>query len=205
MKSKITTIFAILILAVTFLASAMPATAAPAVHNNSGAQLNASQCNTGGAPLINATFKVVNDADSGVAGNAWAMDSYTKHVQVWAQSAGTYCAIVKYAGQFVTNAGASPQNTGTIAAGVKGTFEGGYQATFNGTFAPTMKTNGNIGTFDFQCDTSFNCPGYFDWVGAYFPGYSSFNIPYWAWTYHAGNNGSWVNASTGNSGDITGN
>jgi len=37
-------------------------------------------------------------------------------------------------------------------------------------FAPTMKTNGNIGTFDYQCEASLNCPGVFDWTGVYFTG-----------------------------------
>lgn len=180
--------------------TAFPAFAAP-----QGQNLNANQCNTNGAPLVNVTFKVTNDADSGVAGNAWANDNYNKHVQIWDQGNDSYCATVKYDGQFVTYAGASPQNTGTVVAGVKGAFEGGYQATFNGTFDPTIKTKGNIGSYDYQCNGTFTCPGAFDWVSAYFPANSNFDQPYWSWTYHAGNNGTWVNASTGNSGDITGN
>ena len=181
------------------------ANAASSVHTNFGQQLNASQCDTSGKPIVNVTFKVTNDADSGVAGNVWANDNYNKKVQVWQQTDASFCSIVKYEGQFVTYAGPSPQNTGTVGAGVNGTFEGGYQATFDGTFAPSLKTNGNIGSYDYACNGTFTCPGAFDWVGAYFTGNTYFNQPYWAWNYHAGNNGSWVNASTGNSGDITGN
>lgn len=181
-----------------------PAFAAPA-HTNYGQNLNASVCNTKGNPVVNVVYKVVNDADSGVAGNAWANDNYTKKVQVWDQKDGTFCAVVKYQGQFVTYAGPSPENTGTVSAGVKGTFEGGYQAVFDGTLKTGVQTKGNLGTFDYQCDTSFNCPGAFSWVSAYFSGNTTFSQPYWAWNYHAGNNGSWVNASTGNSGDVTGN
>lgn len=179
--------------------------ATPSVHTNFGQQLNAAQCNTNGKPVLNINFKVVKDADSGVAGNVWAFDNYNKNVKAWDQGDGTFCAIVKYEGQFVTNSGASPQNTGTLGAGVKGTFEGGYQANFDGTFNPTMKTTGNIGSYNYNCDTNYNCPGIFDWVSTYFSGNSTFSQPYWAWNYHAGNNGSWVNASTGNMGDITGN
>lgn len=106
---------------------------------------------------------------------------------------------MKYDGQFVTLGPTSPQTEAPLIAGIKGTFEGGYQATFDGTFTPGVnKTNGNLGTFD-------QSAGGFDWLGTYFPGYTVFTQPYWSWTYHAGNNGTRVNASTGNSGDITGN
>jgi len=178
-------------------AMAVPAFAAPSVHTNFGQQLNAGQCDTSGKPVVNVTYKVVNDVDSGLFGN-WATDNYNKKIQVWDQGEGSFCAIVKYQGQFVTTGPLSPQNGVALSAGVKGAFEGGYQANFDGTFTPTSKTNGNLGTYDFNT-------GLFDWVGAYFTGNTTFDQPYWAWNYHAGNNGSWVNASTGNLGDITGN
>jgi len=195
-------------------AFAASAFAAPSVHTNFGSTLNAGTCNTNGSPVVNISFKVTNDNDSGTTGNNWANDNYNKSVQAWQQVDGSYCAIVKYQGQFVTYAGASP-NAGepgytgdTVGAGVKGAFEGGYQATFNGTLSSGLQTKGNIGSFNFNCDpTTSVCPGQYDWVGAYFgpTADTTFNEAYWAWNYHAGNNGSWVNASTGNQGDITGN
>ncbi len=190
--------------ALVLLSVAAPALAAPSAHTNFGAQLNVGQCDTSGAPLVNVTFKVTNDSDSGIAGNVWANDNYNKKVQVWQQSDGSFCAIVKYQGQFVTYSGPSPENTGTVDAGVQGTFEGGYQAAFDGTFSPTLATNGNLGSYNYACNGTYNCSA-FDWVSAYFSNNTYFNQPYWAWNYHAGKNGSWVNASTGNSGDITGN
>lgn len=184
--------------AVMFGTLAISAFAAPSVHTNFGAQLNSSKCDTSEKPVVNVTYKVINDLDSGLAGN-WATDNYNKSIKVWQQSDGTNCAIVKYQGQFVTFAGPSPENTGTVGAGVTGAFEGGYQANFDGTYTPgSYKAQGNLGTFDYIGGPSF------DWVSAYFPDNSTFDLPYWAWNYHAGNNGSWVNASTGNSGDITG-
>lgn len=176
---------------------AVPAFAAPAVHTNFGAQLNSSQCNTSGKPVVNVTYKVTNDTDSGLFGN-WATDNYNKSVKVWDQGSGEFCAVVKYQGQFITTGPLSPQNGAPLSAGVKGTFEGGYQANFDGTFTPTLKANGNLPSVDYSL-------GGFDWVGAYFSGNTTFDQPYWAWNYHAGNNGSWVNASTGNLGDIIGN
>ncbi|MCL4397550.1 hypothetical protein M1403_00810 [Patescibacteria group bacterium] len=180
---------------------AVPAFAAPSVHTNFGQTVNASSCNTSSAPVVNVTYKVTNNADSGVVPPVWATDNYTKRLQIWQQANGTFCAIAKYQGQFVTNGAGSPETGETLAAGVQGAFEGGYTAFFDGTLnsSPSYPTHGNIGTFDFSSGPSF------DWIGTYFTGYTDFKLPYWAWNYHAGNNGSWVNASTGNHGDITGN
>ena len=111
--------------------------------------LNTSLCNTNGAPVLNITYKVINDPDLGVATNPWATDNYNKNIKVWDQGDSTYCAIVKYDGQFVTLGPTSPQNGVALSAGIKGTFQGGYQGTFTGTFAPgTNKTNGNLPTVD---------------------------------------------------------
>lgn len=177
----------------------------PVPHLNWGSQLNASQC-PGGQLVINVVQDVVNDADSGVAGNAWAFDHYTRQIQVWQVSSDTFCALVQYEGGFVTKAGPSPAGTGTIAAGIAGTLQGGYRSTvFTGTLnsTPAYPTGGNIGTFDYKCDASFNCPGRVDWVSAYFGSSSGFDLAWWGWIYHGGNNSTWVNASTGNQGDIT--
>lgn len=179
-----------------------------AVHTTFGQTVNASSCNAGSSPIVNVIMKVLNDDDSATLGNVWALDNYVKTVSVYPQPDGTFCAVVKTQGGFTTVAGNSPGAAydigGTVGAGVTGTFEGGYIAQFDGTFSPILKTKGNIGTFDYNCDLAYNCPGFFDWVSAYFTGNTFFNLPYWAWNYHAGNNGSWVNAITGNSGDITG-
>ena len=148
----------------------IPAFAAPAPsdHTNFGSTLNASTCNTSGSPVVNITFKVTNDFDSGVAGNAWANDNYNKHVQVWQQSDGSFCAIAKYQGQLLPLPDQVLKIQETVGAGVKGTFEGGYQATFNGTLNRNLPTKGNIGSFDYQCNGTFTCPGSYDWAGAYF-------------------------------------
>jgi len=171
-----------------------------------GPQLAASACGPG-TLVVNVEQKVRNDADSGVAGNAWAFDDYERHIKVWqtGSSPDTFCATVSYEGKFTTNAGASPGNTGTVEAGVRGRFEGGYRTTqFTGTFSPTEPTHGNLGVFDYRCDISFNCPGYVPWTTFYFTSTSGFDLAWWGWIYHAGKNGTWVNAISGNAGDITG-
>ena len=194
---------------VLFLILTSPfAFAAPNEHLDWGAQLHsgASSCPSG-KPVINVVQKVLNDNDSGVAGNAWAYDDFVRQIQVVETAPGWFCATVKYQGNFTTIAGPSPNNTGTVDDGIVGTFQGGYVSTlFSATLqaTPVVRTQGSIGTFDYACDTAFNCPGYVDWTTFYFTDVSGFDLAWWGWVYHAGNNGSWTNAITGNSGDITG-
>jgi len=173
---------------------------------NWGSQLNAAQCGSG-RMVINVTEKVVNDIDSGVGGNNWAFDDYIRQIQVRETGSGTYCAVVRYHGSFTTIAGFSPQNTGTVAAGITGTFEGGFRATITGTLlsSPGWSTHGFVGTFDYACDaTTSVCPGYVSWLGQYFSAVGGFDQPWWGWIYRTECNGTWVNASDGNLGDITG-
>lgn len=174
---------------------------------NFGKQLNASQCNGGGKLVVNVVQRVINNADSGVTTPVWAFDEFTRQIQVWQTGADTFCATVKYQGSFVTIAGPSPMGLGVIEAGIKGTFEGGYTAPISGKLkaTPGANTKGNIGTVDYACDAAGACPGAFFWADLYFetgdPGFV-FDQPWWGWIYHGGNNGTWVNASGGNSGDI---
>jgi len=179
--------------------------AAPGPQLNFGQQLNSSQCGSG-KPVINVVEKVLNDADSAVGGTYWALDNVTRQIQVWQTGPDTFCATVQYEGSFTTFAGNSPSGLSTVSADITGTIHGGYTATFEGTLSNPdgTATHGNIGTVDYQCDPNGNCPGYVDWVGMYFPGYSNFAQPWWGWIYRTPHNGTWVNASSGNSGDITG-
>jgi hypothetical protein len=172
---------------------------------NFGTELNAAAC--GGKPIINVRQTVLNDADSGVAGNAWAFDNFTRQIKVFQLSDGSFCATARYEGTFTTNAGISPSGAGTVSAGISAPFVGGYRATqFSGSLltSPLASTHGNIGTFDYMCDASFNCPGFVDWTTLYFSTTTGFNLDWWGWIYHGGSNGTWVNAISGNSGDITG-
>ncbi|HEX8923511.1 MAG TPA: hypothetical protein VF828_02155 [Patescibacteria group bacterium] len=163
-----------------------------------GQNLNAAQCNQQSAPVVNITYKVLNDPDSGFYGD-WATDNYNKKIQVWDQGDGNYCAIVKYSGQFNTLENSlSPQSGVALGAGISGTFEGGYRATFNGKFNQnSLKAKGSLPTVDYSSSKIF------DWIGTYFQLNSNFNMTYWSWTYNAGNNGTWINASNGSVGDIT--
>jgi len=194
--------------AIMLASTALPAFASPE-HLNWGSQINAGQCPKVGKPVVNVVQKVVNDVDSGQAGNYWAFDNLNRQIQVWAtNSSGEYCAEVSYQGKFDGQAEQiSPGNTGILDGSEDGTFQGGYNATITGTLLsnPLWQTRGSVGTTDYNCDLSGNCPGYVSWIGQYFNSGYNFLYNWWGWIYHGGNNGTWVNSSDGNSGDITGN
>lgn len=177
-------------------------------------ELSKSSCGKDlGEPVINVTQKVQNDADSGQAGNFWAFDYYTRHIIVWATpTENTYCAIITYKGNFYTVPGQiGPGNTPTGALinsstnqPVYGDMSGGRRATIVGTLlmSPVWPTHGSVGTTNYKCDISGNCLGVISWPGQYFnSGYSN-NDDWWGWKYTAGSHGTWINAVTGNSGNI---
>lgn len=199
-KNNVRIVTVIIILAFLFsFANASPANAAGATLTSSDIIASSSHCPRGKL-VINVTHKVVNDVDSGVAGNNWAVDNYNRHIQVWQVEPDMFCVVVSYEGSFVTLAGRSPGDTDDIAAGITGTFQGGYVSTvFNGTLnpSPVYRTHGNIGTFDYDYGNSN-----WSWTSAYFSS-NSFNFASWGWTYHGGKNGTWINSSEGNQGDIT--
>ncbi len=185
-------------------AMALPAFASTE-HLNWGSQINAGQCTKVGKPVVNIVQKVVNDVDSGQAGNYWAFDNITRQIQVWATGTSEeYCAEVSYQGKFdAQDEQPSPGNTGVLDGSEDGTFQGGYSATITGTLRidPLWQTRGSVGTTDYQCDLNANCPGYISWTGKYFSSVSGFDYNWWGWIYRNGNH-VWVNSSNGNSGDI---
>ncbi len=184
------------------------AIAGPSVHLNWGSQVNPGQCDANPGKLVtNVVHKVINDIDSGEQGNYWAYDNYVKQIQVWDKGAGTFCAVVRYMGDFRTVAGPAPGLSGTVAAGITGTFEGGYRAVITGVLnpSPTERTKGNIGEKDYQGNIAPDGTGTlnpFSWLATYFSSVSGFSMQWWGWIYHAGDNGSWVNSSDGNQGNI---
>jgi hypothetical protein len=197
------------------LVAAVGAAATFAVAAQAGLGLNwqniaGSQCKSDTAKtLVNVSFNVVNDYDSGFAGNAWANDTISRNLRVW-QVGSTYCAQVSDRGTFSTFAGTSPSGSGTVSAGVTGDLAGGYVTTFfTGTFNPSgpYATKGDLGTFDLQCTSAYNCPGAVPTPQSYFSSTSGYDLRHWGWIYHAGDHGTWLNqddTSAADGGDITG-
>jgi len=172
-------------------------------HAASAGSNSPTQCATG-KQVVNVNYTLTNDYDSGVHGNAWANDTINRHLQVWQAGSGQYCALVNDTGSFVTFAGDSPNGTGSVAEGVTGRINGGYTTTvFSGTFNPSRATKGNLGSFDLQCTSAYDCPGAHPSFLDYFNPGVSYDLATWGWTYHTAQNGDWLNSDAADTGDIT--
>lgn len=118
-------------------------------------------CNGSGTTLVvNVSYELTNDADSGFAGNEWANDTIQRTLQIWQQPDGSYCAVAGDSGSFVTLPGTSPSANSTLSGGIDGTIQGGYVATFTGSpkTSPDYATSGDLGTFDLQCAATSTAP-----------------------------------------------
>ena len=166
-------------------------------------QLERKTCGRG-TLVINAVQKVLNDVDSGVKGNIWAFDDYTRTLKVWRVGQSNYCSIVGYEGTFRTIAGPSPGGGRTLTSGIKGHVQGGYRMDFSGKLLarPAVKTHGSIGTVNYRCDANGNCPGSVYWVTQFFSNVTGDDFDWWGWLYKAGRNGTWLNSIDGAKGDI---
>jgi hypothetical protein len=173
------------------------------------------------SPIINVVERVRNDADSGQSGDTWALDIFTRSIKVWNMGSSTYCAVVMYSqATFQAVSGNTSPGTGGVLTGDEhGNFSGGYQTmTFPGTLSVSDPSHwplkGKVinpyggDVVDYQCPAVPNptCPGFIDWFAKYFSDVNGSNVSLaqWGWTYTAADSrdGIWVNASTGNSGDI---
>lgn len=195
---------------ITLLAvAALTATAAPAWAGSPldwSKETNRSACEAKGAPVVNVSQHVTGDIDSGFNGG-WAVDTYTRRIQVWEVADGTYCAVVRYAGTFeaIQDARSPGQGSELVLDGDEdGSMVGGYRAIIDGSLLPdpTWTDHGTVGQFDYGCVTLGDCPGAVNWVDQYFADGYDFSYAFWGWIYRAGPDGTWVNASTGSSGDI---
>ena len=147
----------------------------------------------GGKLVLSVSYGVLNDVDTGVKGNNWAFDTYTRKVRVWRKKTGRYCATSQYDGEFTSIAGWSPGGKWQLPAGIRGDFKGSSATTFRGTFAPRgAPVRGFLGTKDFACssaDTKGRCSGTWDWLRVYFTGISAFRYTRYQFRYHATENG----------------
>ena len=165
-------------------------------------------CSTGvGSPLlVNVTQQISNDPDSGNFGGDWALDNFTRHIQIW-QEGSVYCGEADDSGTFTTFGGAngkSPNSGDALPEVVTGTMTGSTHGVLTGTLGDAGNW-GDTGTAPAQNCNSIDCSMTSLWVSNYFPGgsYDYSDAPGgWGWTYNGGANGTWVNASTGSSGDI---
>lgn len=156
--------------------------------------------------LVDVTQGVTNDVDSGLHGN-WAIDNYGRHIKVWRLQVegNTYCADVRYDGTFDVQPGVlSPQNGNPLTGNEDGIMTGGRRAQIVGHFlgdGSAWSLTGFVGSYDYGCAIDGTCTGRFNWVNKYFNDFKYEDLN-WGWTYTSCGHGQWINASTGNSGDI---
>lgn len=173
--------------------------------------------------VINAVMTVRNDEDTGLIGY-WALDNYTKHIQVWANPSGSQFYVAAfYHGTWQTFAGAqSPDSGVTEVADGTGSISGGYVGTMTGAMlnSPTEPTMGTVGIYNFGGTESDILLGSYgngqtgatnatDWLSFYFTPSTIATFSFgdggaeWGWQY-TGNSvsGPWCNTGAGTSGDI---
>lgn len=194
-----------------FLALSSLLLAAPAYARTSGFS-----CGTNTRPIIDVTEKVIHDVDSGLAGNNWAWDTYTRRIRVWNMGGIKYCGVVTYDAEFRAVAGqTSPGGTGILTGDEHGDFNGGYVTvvfsdTLNVKDSSNWPLKGKVNhgaPVDYMCNIiSGNCPGYVDWLTKYFTSANgnTVSLADWGWKYVASprRDGVWVNANSGTSGNI---
>ena len=178
-------------------------------------QLDSSRCGLTkqSKNVVNVSFRLINDYDSGVHGNAWANDTVHRELRIWriSPTGNTYCATQTDTAKFVTFAGDSPGGTGHVSAGIPGSFVGGeLTGQFTGSLvaSPAYPTRGDVGptlstnTFDLRCTDANTCPGAHPSISSYVTGYDG-RLAWWGWQYTTDGHGTWTDSSDGITGDIT--
>lgn len=98
----------------------------------------------GSTILADFSQNISADPDSSVPGPTWALDTFTRHVQIWQETDDSnvvhYCAKATDSGTFATLGGTatSPQNGAALPVVVNGTMSGGtFGEITGGTFDST--------------------------------------------------------------------
>jgi hypothetical protein len=154
-----------------------------------------------GPNVLYVTQNVVGQPDVGLAGNAWATDSYRRIISVVRVAPNTYCGATSYSGTFTSTFATSPGVTGTVFSGDAGSLYGGERTSvFTAKWRPLVPTSGSIGTV--YCDAVFGCPSAIDWTSLFFQDAANYHTAWWTFTYYGGTHGSWRNQADSNLGDI---
>ena len=142
LKQNMMTSIAIMLLALCFVVPAFAAPTTPPRHF--GAFVNSGGVPAGSKLVLDITYKVTNDEDSGNVGY-WALESYNKHIQVWQTPDGTFYAVARYTGKWQTFAGALSPGSGLAeSSDASGTLEGGYIATFTSPGFPPQPSETSV-------------------------------------------------------------
>jgi hypothetical protein len=137
--------------------------------------------------------------DSGTCGNVWANDKFNRYftVSTTPNLDGTYTVTLEFRqGAFETIAGPSP---GACELGTNATVGDGIKGKFSGTF--TIIVSGGTYNADAKPGPGTTAASF---VSDVFGTTATYVIPAFSLEYSTANNGSWINSSAGNAGDITG-
>jgi hypothetical protein len=116
--------------------------------------INSQSAGWNSTPIINVTWYVTNDEDSGFVGY-WALDNYRRTLVVWqnSQTPNQFCVFSQYNGTWTTFKGAlSPENGVAEPQDGEGKLAGGRVAIITGTLlghSSSKPLTGFIGYFDF--------------------------------------------------------
>lgn len=197
-----------IILALALLS--VPATSAAA---DSGAALATALSCPDGPLVINVWYFEKNLPDTGVLGNAWAVDADLANFQVVSTGGTTFCSTLTVpVGTFVTVAGPSPENTvsGGIVAGIRGSYHFVVKRTWTDRplkANPSLPRFGWLGTMDGGWDGQQSTAGaavFFRPDQVYFEPGPFATIDGYHFVYHSRGHGTWiVDSLTGDHGDIT--
>ena len=153
--------------------------------------------------VVNAFANFRNVADEGLDGHVWALDQGTQYIQIWQTGENAYCVKRRDVGTFATYAGVSPAGTGTISAGVTGSFQGTTYLRINGIFKANVPTSGYIGDFDAQCQQDGSCSGQRLRTSAlYFSRTNKVDFGWFLFAADGGACGKWIQTASGSVGDI---
>ena len=141
----------------------------------------------------------VTGGDSGVCGNDWANDDYTRTLQFIPQNDGTIQVVRSYAGTFTTIAGVSQPDPPGGCPGPPQT--GGVTGTFSG-FDVAVVTGGVLtpnATCPDPCTTAAMLATFFPASGGVA---ATSTVNAYEYKYDAGAQGQWINRATSRGGEI---
>lgn len=168
-------------------------------------------CSSSGTLVLSLSYHAINDEDSGFVGY-WALDHYSKSIQVYNTGGDSYCAWETYDGGWQTFQGAlSPQNGVTESRNASGNLNGYLEVTFTatsvtaGTFHISTQNYGGtvsdilLGSYGNgqTGDTSA-----YSWTANWTSGFTIGSEPIWGFFYFTGNTLAWTNSYNSNTGDI---
>jgi hypothetical protein len=128
------------------------------------------------------TYSVTGESVTGRDGNVWATANYGRTLLVFGVGKNSYCANWRDTGTFTTVAGKSPGGSGSVAAGITGTFSRtGVTTTFSARWRPNAPTTGSLGVFASPVD----------WTSFYFDDVSGLDLAWYANLFQTPANGAW--------------